>query len=96
MPILPTCVFLDTNIYIIGADDPESDECQILKWLGFGQESNTSVEVIASEELFEQILRVGKRLQNKDWAGELLGRIWQNLNVRYVLINAGDLTQMKL
>jgi hypothetical protein len=79
-------VFFDTNVYMIGAADPNSYESRLLQRVGFGEEESGSVEVVVSEELFDQILRVAKRLRNKDWGGELLGRIWQNLNVCYVLL----------
>ena len=81
----PEIVFLDTNVYIIGTADPESAEAKILAWLGFLSREARKIEVVVSEELFEQISRVAKRLQNKDWAGEILARIWQKMNLRYVL-----------
>jgi predicted nucleic acid-binding protein len=59
-------IFLDTNVYIIGAADSESYEAKILNWLGFDESQSAKVEVIISEELIEQILRVSKRLRNKD------------------------------
>ncbi|MEL6454242.1 MAG: hypothetical protein AAFQ40_05930 [Cyanobacteria bacterium J06623_5] len=80
-------IFLDTNVYILGSDNRQSDEGQILQALGFYQKVSDAPEVIVSQELLDQISRVAKRLKNKDWSGELLGRIWQNLNVHYVLIN---------
>lgn len=33
------------------------------------------IEVVISEILLEEILRVAKRLRNKDWSGEIIGRI---------------------
>jgi predicted nucleic acid-binding protein len=80
-------LFFDTNVYIVGAADRQSDEGLILDWLGFWGKNSSDVEVIISEELLEQISRVAKRLRNKDWAGELIGRIWQNLNVHYVFLD---------
>ena len=80
-------LFFDTNVYIVGAADRQSDEGLILDWVGFWQKTSSDVEVIISEELLEQISRVAKRLLNKDWAGELIGRIWQNLNVHYVFLD---------
>ncbi len=80
-------IFLDTNIYILGADDKESSEGQILTWLGFRQNIGGSNEVIISQALIDEVTRVAKRLRNKDWSGELLGKICSNLNVRYVLID---------
>ncbi len=81
----PRFIFLDTNVYIIGSADLDSAEAQILAWAERASQETGEVEVIDSDELFEQILRVSKRLQNKDWGGEILARIWQNLKLRYVL-----------
>lgn len=96
MAIAPSRVFFDTNVYIIGVADPDSYERQLLNWAGFEQRKTGSVEVIISQELFEQILRVAKRLQNKDWGGEILGRIWQNCNVCYVLLDAKEFLNVEL
>jgi predicted nucleic acid-binding protein len=85
-----TAVFLDTNVYIIGSAEPDSFEGRVLDWAGFFDRVNPDVEVIVSEELFEQVLRVAKRLQNKDWGGEILARIWQKLQLRYVLVAPGE------
>jgi predicted nucleic acid-binding protein len=60
---IPQRLFLDTNIYIIGIANQDSYERKILESVGFLQSS--SVEVIVSEELLNQILRVSKRLYNK-------------------------------
>lgn len=79
--------FFDTNVYLIGAVDLDSAEGQILQWLGWETQGNDAVEVVISEELIDQISRVAKRLKNKDWAGEIIGRIWQNLSVCYVQID---------
>ena len=43
-------------------------------------------EVIISQELLDQVARVAKRLRNKDWSGELIDLIWQNLNSHYVIL----------
>ncbi len=95
MTITPSRIFLDTNIYIIGAADPHSYESRLLEWVGFVEKKIDSVEVVVSEELFAQILRVAKRLQNKDWGGELLGRIWQNLNIYYVLLELNEFSRVE-
>ncbi len=62
-------------------------EGQILQRLGWEIPGDYGYEVVISEELIEQISRVAKRLKNKDWAGEIIGRIWQKLKVRYVQID---------
>lgn len=92
---VPSRVFFDTNIYIIGVADPDSDERRILQWAGFEKQEQSSVEVVVSEELIEQILRVAKRLKNKDWGGEVLGRIWQNLNVCYAILDADEFSRVE-
>ena len=53
----------------MGALDPESDESKILSLLECDENSDRQTKVIFSQELIDQILRVGKRLQNKDWSG---------------------------
>ena len=86
----PKIVFLDTNVFIIGTADPASAEARILEWVGYQSGEAEPVEVVVSQDLFEQILRVTRRLQNKDWGGEILARIWQKLNLRYVLVDADE------
>lgn len=97
---LPLRIFLDTNVYILGAGNSQSNEGMILSTLGFlGKVSDSkladSSELVVSQELLEQISRVAKRLQNKDWSGELIGRIWQNLNIHYVLIESQAFIALK-
>ena len=82
----PARIFLDTNVFIIGAALPESPEAQILRWTGFGMAQPGPVEVVVSQELFEQILRVGRRLRGKDWGSEIVGHIWRDLTCVYTLI----------
>ena len=84
---IPSRVFLDTNVYIVGVANATSAEWKILLWLGFGSPRLDVAEVVISAEVIEQILRVAKRLKNKDWAGSIVARIWQNLKLRYVLVN---------
>jgi len=74
MASLPELIFLDTNIFIFGALDPDSDENKILSVLQKDRNPNR-LSVIVSQELIDQILRVGKRLQNKNWASDLLARL---------------------
>lgn len=80
-------LFLDTNVYIVGAALPDTPEAAILSWAGFDGTPAPSVEVIVSEALFEQIRAVARRLQDKDWAGEILMRIWRYLTVRFVIVD---------
>lgn len=81
-------IFLDTNIYIIGQLFPSSPEEELLQYLGFygnnDQVDKSPVNVIISQELINQILRVGKRLQDKDWASKLVDQIWCNLNCLFI------------
>ena len=79
-------IFLDTNIFIVGAADIDSDESLILDWGGYWPNTASNAEIIISEELLEQVSRVAKRLRNKDWGGEIIGQIWNNLDVHYVSI----------
>jgi len=89
----PKRVFLDTNIYIIGASDPASAEGRILRWAGFdGLE--TDVEIVMSDEVLDQIRRVGRRVAGKDWAGDLLARLWRNLKLAYVKVTAEEVVEL--
>jgi predicted nucleic acid-binding protein len=88
MPSLPKSIFFDTNIYIFGAIDLDSDENKILSFL---RNSEQQPKVIFSQELIDQILRVGKRLQNKDWSSSLLARIWQQLQVDFIFVDDQDI-----
>jgi predicted nucleic acid-binding protein len=81
---LPQRIFLDTNVFVIGFALPQSAEGEILDWVGLGQEMPGEIEVIMSDELLEQIRRVAKRLRGKEWGGELIGRLWKDLNISYV------------
>ena len=40
-----------------------------------------------SDEVLDQIRRVGRRLAGKDWAGALLARIWRNVRLAYVTVS---------
>jgi len=95
MKDIPERIFFDTNVYIIGVADSASAEREILVWAGFEERKEKSVEVIVSEELFDQILRVAKRLQNKDWGGQIVASIWQNFNIFNVYLEAEDLANME-
>lgn len=93
MTISPSRIFFDTNVYIIGFAAPETDEFRCLQWAGLGmkQSSLIEIEVVISEILLEEIMRVAKRLRNKDWSGEIVGRIWQDFQVCYVLLDENEL-----
>lgn len=78
-------ICLDTNIYIIGQLQQDSSEALILSALGFYNQINyCDSKVIISQEIINQILRVGKRLQGKDWASKLVDQIWQNLDCIFI------------
>ncbi len=90
----PGRIFLDTNIYIIGSAVTDSPEAIILDWAGFAKPELPPVEVVFSDVLKEQILRVARRLRGKDWGGEIISRIWQGMKVRYVLLDLNDIERM--
>lgn len=78
---------LDTNIYILGVQEAESQERKILEVIGFFDEKDIKIDaqIILSAELIDQIRRVGKYLYGKDKAGIILGKIWSQLNIYYVI-----------
>ncbi len=86
---LPNSIFFDTNIYIFAALDINSEESKILSLLE--TDSNRQTKVIFSQELIDQILRVGKRLQNKDWSSSLLARLWQQLPIDFIFVDDQDI-----
>jgi hypothetical protein len=45
--------------------------------------------------VFEQIKRVARRLRSKDWAGEILGHIWQDIQLRYVLLDPEEISALE-
>ncbi|MEE3717441.1 hypothetical protein V2H45_11825 [Tumidithrix elongata RA019] len=95
MKTFPNRIFLDTNIYIIGVADSLSSEWEILLWAGFDKKRTNSVKVVVSEELFDQILRVSKRLKNKDWGSQIVANMWQNFNVHNVSLEAEELARVE-
>ncbi len=95
---IPAVIFLDTNIYIIGAATDDSPEAKILDWAGFGAdqtEIDQRVEVILSDALTDQISRVARRLRHKDWAGEILSEIWQSMNIRFVILDPDEVRNVE-
>ncbi|MCA9946772.1 MAG: hypothetical protein KC449_24995 [Anaerolineales bacterium] len=90
----PLRLFLDTNVYIIGAAIEDSPEAVILNWAGFAGKPDQEVEIIVSDALFSQILRVAKRVRGKDWGGEILAYIWQGMNVTYVLLDEFEIKNL--
>ena len=91
MTISPIRIFFDTNVYITGFASPESNEFRCLQWASLGQKQSSLIEVVISEILVKEILRVAKRLRNKDWGGEIVDKIWQNFQVFYVLVDEDEL-----
>jgi len=77
---------LDTNIYIIGTQEINSPEAKILRAIGYYDDIVIQIgaEIILSDEIIDQVRRVGKYLWNKDKAGFVIGLIWSRLNIHYV------------
>ena len=81
-------IFLDTNIFIIGDANKTSLQSVILEALGYRRKPKLILaEIIFSDELLDQIRRVGKYLYGKDKAGEIISNIWRWLNIHYVSAN---------
>ena len=89
MPVLR--LFLDTNIYILGAADFTTAEGQILNWLEQVDSDGYEIELLVSGELLDQVARVAKRLTNKDNAGQLINRILAYLRICYVALNDDEI-----
>lgn len=84
-------LFLDTNIYILGAADATTPEGQILAWLEQIEPNTHQIEILISEEVIDQILRVAKRLTNKDRAGQLINQILNYSGIRYVSLENNEI-----
>ncbi len=95
MTTYPTPIFLDTNVFIVGAALETSPERLILNWAGYEGKRAVDVEIIVSQILTAEIRRVARRLQHKDWAGEILQRIWNGMNVRYVVLDERKLDALE-
>jgi predicted nucleic acid-binding protein len=91
----PQRIFLDTNVFIIGVALAGTPEAAILDWAGFGPPRKADVVILASDALFQQIARVARRLRGKDWGGEIIGRIWRNMVVDYVLVDDGEIRRLE-
>lgn len=80
---------LDTNVYIIGIQDVNSLEAQILKAIGYFDKKDNQInaQIILSHEVIDQIRRVGKYLWNKDKVGLAIGLIWSRFNFYYVNVD---------
>ena len=78
-------VTLDTNIFIDGFADIRrginSAEASVLKYL-----VRKEIVLVFSDVLEEQILRVAKRIVNKDYAGLLRYFIWESFNIDYISV----------
>ena len=94
MSDVPFRLFLDTNVYIIGAGDPNSPEAAILQWIRDCTNS-PSIQVIISSILLSEISRVAIRLRHKDWAGELISDIWTAFNPELVTIVPAEFLQLQ-
>lgn len=77
----PVRVILDTNIYITGYLFPGSDEYRVLEVIRRRRDI-----VVFSHEIEDQIRRVGRRVQGKDYAGLILNTVWRDFVVDYVAL----------
>ncbi len=81
----PKRVIFDTNVPIVSALDRWSVERQVLNWLA----AQPDITILMSQELSDQILRVGKRVGGKDWAGWVHYMTWRNYTIEFVEISQG-------
>lgn len=94
-PKHPRRLFLDTNVFIVGAAFAHSPEAAILDWAGFGSTPGADVVILLSDALLQQIARVAQRLRHKDWAGEIIGRIWRHMTVDFVLLSEVEVERVE-
>jgi predicted nucleic acid-binding protein len=88
----PRRILLDTNVFIIGFLDLNSPEAQLLQRIA----EDPDIILIFSNDLEEQIRRVGRRLKDKDWVGQLLSRIWHDYRLEYIYITVGEMTDVEV
>ncbi|MBP7998060.1 MAG: PIN domain-containing protein [Chloroflexi bacterium] len=81
-------VLLDTHIFIWGYLHPQSPSTNLLQLLRDHPEQFT---LLFSDELLEQIRRVGRRVGGRRWVGGVLARIWQDFVIEMVEITEDDL-----
>jgi predicted nucleic acid-binding protein len=84
-------VLLDTNVFIIGFLDLHSPEARLLEHIA----QTSDIILVFSNDLEEQIRRVGKRVQNKDWVGHLLNHIWRDYRLDYVYISPKEMKDVE-
>jgi predicted nucleic acid-binding protein len=94
MSVEPCRLFLDTNVYIIAAGDPDSPGAAILQWIRDRTDSS-SIQVIISPILLSEISRVAIRLRHKDWAGKIINDIWAMLNPEFVTIVPAEFLRLQ-
>ena len=51
--------------------------------------------ILVSDALFQQVARVARRLRSRDWAGEIIGRIWRNMIVDYALLDDAEIRRLE-
>lgn len=59
-------------------------------------ETIPELTLIFSNDLEQQIRRVGRRLQNSDWVGLLLHYIWSTFRVDYIYVTLYPLILRKI
>ena len=89
MTEVPRRLLLDTNVFIIGYLDLDSPEAKLLEGI-----ASLDIILIFSNDLEEQIRRVGRRLLNKDWVGQILFRIWHDYQIEYIQITPVELDHL--
>jgi predicted nucleic acid-binding protein len=85
-------ILLDTHVFIWGYLHSPSPSIQLLTLLRNQPEKYT---ILFSEELLEQLCRVGRRVGGKDWVGGILSRIWQDFAIQMVEIDVADLYRIQ-
>ncbi len=76
----PRRVLLDVNVFIIGLLEETSPDAKILAFL----RAHTETVLLFSDEVENQLRRVGRRLKDKDWVGRALYLIWRDFTIDYV------------
>jgi len=61
-----------------------SAENKILRYISRHRDE---IALLLSDEVHNQLLRVARRVQSKDWAGLLLSYLWKNFTIHYIVLD---------
>lgn len=85
-------VLFDTHIFIWGYLHSQPPSANLLQAL---RDQPEQFILLFSDELLEQLRRVGRRVGGRQWIGGILARIWQDFVIEMVEITEDDLVVVR-